>query len=96
MKIYLKGGFLKESLTQLLPDPHQNVLLKCMACLNGEVFLYQTAGEREVMQICSSSCLIWHAKWEPLELPKPIQVVNLKQYRIPGGLRGEWQSGNFS
>lgn len=29
--------------------------------------------------------LTGHAKWEPLELPEPIQVVNLKQCRILGG-----------
>lgn len=34
MKMYLKWGFLKESLTKLLPDLHQNALLKFMAFLN--------------------------------------------------------------
>ena len=29
--------------------------------------------------------LIGQVKWEALELPEPTQVVNLKQYRPPGG-----------
>lgn len=57
----------------------------------GKSSFNQTVGKREVVHIFSSSCLIWRAKWEPLQLPKPIQVVNLKQYRMPVGVE---KSGN--
>ena len=83
MKIRLTGWFLKKTTYNGCVTLIRMYQWNAWVVWMGMSSFNWTVVKREIGQICSSSCLIWHAEWKPLELPKPTQVVNLKQYRIP-------------
>lgn len=85
LKVCRKIGGFEQILCEVVPTP----IRKCIIGMDimsdwGLLPLPNNIVKQKVRKSALRPVLIGHAKWEPLELPEPTQVVNLKQSRIPG------------
>lgn len=75
----MKTGTCEQTLCEVVTSPLREYIIGMgVICLTGTV-------KPKACKFTLSSVLIRHAKWEPLELSKPTEVVNLRQQKLSGG-----------